>query len=219
MRLCRLLFILSACCQVFPAKALGDGLRLWHEGDWALAQAGGWRGNLGWKLVYDARIGKIDSGELKPQIRREVAPWLGAAATYKLSANLKAPNLPLSHTLELDLAPKWRLLDRVDAQCTQRLALARPAGGGGLRHRYHVIPKIEWPSRWLPSQTATECSYEAIYDLGSSAWIETKFTPLRLKFTGGPLRAWSIFYLQNDKRPQRAADWQRDHVLAFTLHH
>lgn len=219
----RLFSLLALVCThlLSPEVAARDGLRLWQEGDVRLPESRHGRFNLGWKLVYDERTGKTDSWELKPQGRRALAPWLDGAATYKLSRSLRGDNAgAFTHALELDLIPKLRVGDNISVQCTQRLGLVRsPGRETTLNHRYHVIPKVEWPAAWLPRQTSAETSLEVIYDFSPSGWVETKFTPLRLKFAGGPLRSWSVFYMLNDKRGDPRAPWSRDHVLALTLHY
>ncbi|MDD3180421.1 MAG: hypothetical protein PHQ04_08725 [Opitutaceae bacterium] len=185
-----------------------------------MAETRPWRYKLGWKQVYDQRVGELEAWELKQIIIRGLTDRLATALTHKLAQNVTGANSgAFTHAVELDLIPHWRLGNSARIQFTQKLELMRPPGGSpSLNHRYHAIPALELSASWLPAQRAAEISLETIYDWRTDAWIETKFVPLRLKFASRHDWTWSVFYVQNDKRPNRSTVWRRDHVFALTLH-
>lgn len=213
-RWCLVVAFIASAMSATTASA--DGKRFWQEGDTLLFQQRQWKAGVGWKLSSADASARLNGWELKPKLQRQLLPWLDAAATYKFARGRDADDRwATAHTLELDLAPSWTLANH-EMQFTHRLGIVNPAAGG-LQYRYHSIPKVAWGTHGPRQAWSTDSVLECIYDLRHSAWIETKFTPLRLKYFTGGAATWSLAYLLNHKRGGAEASWQRDHVIVLAV--
>lgn len=197
------------------SDARADGMRFWQEGDTLLSERSGWRTGASWKLVSADASARLDGWEVKPRVQRIFRPGLEATATYKFARGRGADDTwSTAHTLELDLANSWALGTHT-LQLTQRLGMQNPATGGVL-YRYHSIPRIEWGTQWLPVRWTADSVFESVYDFQRSGWIETKLTPLRLRYLTDAAGAWSLAYLLNHKLGASDA-WHRDHVVVLAV--
>ena len=59
--------------------------------------------------------------------------------------------------------------------------------------------------------------FEAIHDIRQAGWVETKLTPLRLRFVTENGSSWSLAYLLNHKRSHPAERWRREHVIVVAV--
>jgi len=171
-----------------------------------------WKGGIGWKLAADPSSTRLQAWELKPKLQWRWRPGLDSAVTYKF---VRARSGERTQTVELDLTPSWVMSARVNMLFTQRLSVAWH-DSNPVSYRYHTIPKIEWPTHWLPAGMAADTSLEGIYDLRASRWHESKFSPLRLKFHSNRASAWFIAYVLNHKRTSPTS-WSREHVIQLAV--
>lgn len=200
---------------VIAAPARGDDTRLWQEGDLLMMEHEAWRGNVAWKLASQPSSTRLQGWEVKPRLQYRWHANLDSAVTYKLVRGRAGTEWATTQALEFDLTPSWNVSKHIRAHVTHRLGLVHPENQD-LIYRYHLAPRIEWPTHWLPAQLAIDTTLEAVYDLGNGHWHETKFSPLRLRIAVGPSSAWFITYVLNHQRASPTS-WRREHVLQVAV--
>lgn len=193
--------------------------QVWQEGSMRGSQERAVRPDIQWKLVLDGAQERLRAWEVKPRLQTTLRAGLAASATYKLSGSHGAAgDWSSAHAFEFDLIPSWAVGDDGGrAQFLQRLAVVRLFDADSAGLRYHMIPKLSWPAAWLPRQAMADGFVEAVYDFDAATLVELKITPLRMHFSAGPGRSWSVGYVFNEKRSTSAEPWQRFHVITFGL--
>lgn len=171
-----------------------------------------WKSGIGWKLASEPSSTRLQAWELKPKLQWRWRPGLDSAVTYKF---VQGRDGERTQALEFDVTPSWAIGAQLNTSFTQRLSVAWHTSNQ-VHYRYHTIPKIEWPARWLPEGMAVDTSLEGIYDLRAGQWHESKLSPLRLKFYSNHASAWFIAYVLNHKRASPTS-WSREHVVQFTV--
>lgn len=201
-------FALGACA----APARSDETRFWQEGDVLMFEQAAWKGGIGWKLASEPSSTRLQAWELKPKLQWRLRPGLDSAVTYKFVRNRSGER---TQALEFDVTPSWTMGTQIGSQLTQRLSVSWHTKGRA-DYRHHTIPRIEWPSQWLPAGMTVDTSLEGIYDLRAGQWHESKFSPLRLKVHSNRVSAWSIAYVLNHKRVSPTS-WSREHVVQLAV--
>lgn len=202
-----------------PPAITADGRQFWKEGKLQLTSGEVLDSALAWKIAYDLDAGNAVGLEFKPGVSHSVRPWLDVAVTYELArARDPGGDWQTSHAFELDLVPSWSVGERgARAEFTQRLAAAHLFDRTAMVYRYLAIPRISRPAGWLRSQQAIDVELEATFDFDISAWVESKFTPLRLTFESAGGTGWHVAYLLNSKRDGPQRPWDHAHVIVVGL--